>query len=213
MFEIVVPDIAVAAAFVAAGDLDADGDDDLAATGGVNSSIQILRNDGGGTFAKGQTLSAGGFASSLSLRDLTGDSLPDVIVTLQTTATLEVAVNQGNLSLASPIPYLVGVRPSATIGVDFDADGRYDIATEGDGSWVITNASDLRIPRGDGNGDGGRSAADAVAIMRELGEKRRQTAERVTAGAVTSAVGLDANGDGYVDSFDVAVLLRRLFPG
>ena len=77
--------------------------------------------------------------------------------------------------------------------------------------WVITNASDLRILRGDGNGDGRRSAADAVALMRELGEQRRQTAERVTSGTVISSVGLDANGDGYVDSFDVAILLRRIF--
>jgi hypothetical protein len=64
----------------------------------------------------------------LSLRDLTGDSLPDVIVTLQLAGTFAVAVNGGSRSLSLPVPFLVGTRPAGSIGADFDGDGRYDLA-------------------------------------------------------------------------------------
>lgn len=210
-FETSVPDFLVASAFIASGDFDADGADDLVATGGLNAMIRVLLNDGRGNFTDGPSVSAGGFVSAIALRDLTGDSLPDVMVTLQNASTVGVAVNSDGESLASPVELTVGFHPSGAFGADFDADGRYDLAVHGDGTWVVTNAGEAAAPRGDGNGDGNRTAADVVALFAELNDGRRQPAERARAGTFASSIGLDANGDGIVDPLDAPVLVRRLF--
>jgi hypothetical protein len=174
--------------------------------------IRVLLNDGHGVFREGPSVFAGGFVSAIALRDLTGDSRPDVMVTLQNASSVAVVVNQDGESLGSPTELTVGFHPSGTFGADFDGDGRYDLAVHGDGTWVITNLGNAAAERGDGNGDGSRTAADVVALYAELNDSRRQPAENAAAGSVASSVGLDANGDGTVDVLDAPVLVRGLFP-
>jgi hypothetical protein len=70
------------------------------------------------------------------------------------------------------------------------------------------------VIRGDGNGDGKVTAADAVSVMRELGDGNGSRIEevRVSGGTYAAAPGVDANGDGLVTAQDALAVAHRLFP-
>ena len=58
------------------------------------------------------------------------------------------------------------------------------------------------------------SAADAIAVMRELGDGSGTRIEEVQRGGIFAAApGVDANGDGVVTLQDALAVAHRLFPG
>lgn len=84
---------------IVAGDLDRDGDEDLAVTP-LAGSIALYTNDGSGAFAPSVTLELGGDLSPPLLADVTGDGLLDVVVAAhncdaQETSDIVLLANEG----------------------------------------------------------------------------------------------------------------------
>ena len=67
--------------------------------------------------------------------------------------------------------------------------------------------------RGDGNGDGVRSAADLVAVGAEVMDGDGFAVEAIGANEPHGAAGADANGDGRVDGQDRVAAAHRIFSG
>jgi hypothetical protein len=80
---------------------------------------------------------------------------------------------------------------------------------------VLTNIGATPVLRGDANGDQRVSVADAVAVMRELGDGNGTRIDdlRIGGGTYAAAPGVDANGDGQVTPQDALAVAHRLFPG
>ncbi len=141
---------------VACADLDADGDDDVIALGALDGRIGLFTNNGSGFFSDvGLTsglpiLSA---ASALAVADLTGDGLPELIVT-QVHHAVRVFQNTGALHF---VPHaLDGAFGSPTTSkavslADIDRDGDLDFYLA---TYTIPNAPSLlernRLLRNDG---------------------------------------------------------------
>ncbi|MGH7787555.1 MAG: FG-GAP repeat domain-containing protein [Candidatus Binatia bacterium] len=193
--------------FVSGGDVDADGHDDLIAAVGTGQ-MRLFYANGDGTFGPAVNLGASGLAASL--RDVTGDARPDVLIAKQVDNSVAIIPNAGNRAFGPSVTYPVGLRPVGIAAADFDADGRYDLLARGNTAWVLTNTADAANPRGDGNGDGTRSAADVTALATALARAPVQSVEDAAqAGGVST--GIDTDGDGSVDGRDLPLLIRRLF--
>jgi len=197
---------------VSISDFDLDGFDDVAFSDAMNSLVGIAINDGSGGFEAPKNVTTGRTQMSLATRDLSGDPRPDLIVSIQETATVQV------FECADDFPRVgsagTGNRPLATLSADFDGDGRYDIATLNDvPSTVATIVPSLAgnlHPRGDANRDSVASAADAVRIQQALhrGDGLRIESAAARAGATAS---LDANGDGILSRQDLVAQIVHVF--
>jgi autotransporter-associated beta strand protein len=108
-----------------AGDLDSDGDADLATIVG-GKSVAIVKNTGGGTFAAATAFPTGApKAKDLALADLDADNDLDLIV-LHTGGQLATHVNDGTATFATPTITKVGAGASALAIADFNGDGKLD---------------------------------------------------------------------------------------
>ena len=137
--------------------------------------------------------------------------LPDLIVTNQAGNSVSVFPNQGDRGFGSSVEMGVGRLPVAAIAADFDGDGRYDLAIGGDGVLVANNTSVGHAARADGNGDGRISAADLVTLARQLDSGPGSRVEDLRRRDPSATTGVDANGDGRVDTLDAAATIFRLF--
>ncbi|HMF43083.1 MAG TPA: VCBS repeat-containing protein, partial [Polyangia bacterium] len=123
---------------IAAGDLDGDGRLDLVVSSGTDEGdgfISVLRNLGGGTFSapvEFQTRSWVG--GSLALGDLNGDGSRDV-VTGDYSGTVVVLLNNGDATFTRASDYAAGVALGQVAIVDFDGNGKPDIAVA-DGAGI-----------------------------------------------------------------------------
>lgn len=218
-------------------DLNADGRPDLAIgdflAGIAAQTIKIFLTGADSLLTPlGRGLSAGTALSGIVARDFTGDALYDIIAVQQTANQVTLFRDRGEgrgfVSLAGDN---VSRQPINITVADFDGDGLYDAATgNGDPSAnnisVLTNcARDQDCPssstfpgaaalRGDGNGDFVVSAADLVAVTREVSDadsKRVEDIARPESTGYQASAGVDANGDGRVDPQDRTAVVRRLF--
>ncbi|MDX2165689.1 MAG: VCBS repeat-containing protein [Deltaproteobacteria bacterium] len=193
---------------VAVADADADGFDDVMAL--VGNQFRAFFGAADVAFTPGQRLNAAGL--TVSLRDVTGDRLPDAIVANQINNAVAVLANKGARTFASAVGYTVGLRPQEVVAGDFDRDGRYDLVARGSGTWALTNANDApAASAGDANGDGTLSAADLVPLAAALASAPTQAVERAAHLLETATTGIDFTGDGVVDQLDLPPLLRGLF--
>ncbi len=203
---------------LAVADFNRDTFDDVAVAGSRNSSVGLLYGDGSGGFSAGTPLSLGGEnASSLAARDVTGEGIPDILVTTagEVNSAL-VFVGDGAKSFQQAPAMAMSRGPASLVTADFLDDGRYDAAAScGQVSClpVLTNILATPVLRGDANGDTVVSVADAVAVMRELGDGNGTRIEDVKRGAYAAAPGVDANGDGWVTLQDTLAVAHRLFAG
>jgi hypothetical protein len=202
---------------LAVADFNRDGFDDVAAAGGqISRTVGVFYGNGQGGFDAGTTLSLTETPSSLAARDLTGDSIPDLVVTAGGEANSVVVFASSGANRTFQQAQSVGVSrgPDSVVTADFDGDGRYDAAASCSLVSclpVLTNILASPVLRGDANGDGIVSAADAVAVMRELGDGNGTRIEEVKGGNYAAAPGVDANGDGSVTPQDALAVAHRLF--
>jgi hypothetical protein len=202
-------------------DFDRDHHDDIAVVdGAAQSRVDVYFGTGQGSFGfPPRSLSlSGGNASALAARDINGDSKPDLLVSDDVSNAVAIFTSQGaNQHFTAADTVTVSRRPVSVAVADFDGDGRYDGAAAdafvGTVS-VLTNIVAPAVLRGDGNGDAVVSAADAVAVMRELADGNGTRIEEVTRGGTFAAApGVDANGDGVVTPQDALAVAYRLFAG
>jgi hypothetical protein len=121
---------------IALGDLDADGDLDVAFAP-FFGQIQLLSNDGTGKFGPGDLLSVGAIA--VAAGDLDGDGRTDLVAVDGNG--VEVFKNQGCCKLVGPVTYSVGQSIGSLALVDLDHDGLLDIASQGRTLTVLLNRS------------------------------------------------------------------------
>ncbi len=170
------PQVAAAGA-LAAGDMNGDGKQDLAAADYSNNKVVILLGHGDGTFAiaSGSPINVGGGPVSLAFGDFNADQKLDLAVANSADGTLSILLGNGDGTFtAGTLVRTDGLAPFA-IGVgDFNRDGKLDLAVQDFDSTAVSILL--------GNGDGTFAAA----------------ASPVGAAGPSLVVG-DFNGDGKLD--------------
>jgi VCBS repeat protein len=170
---------------VAIGDLNDDGNPDLAVTNEFSNTLSVLLGNGGG-FGTPTTYATGTSPGSVAIADLNEDGQLDVVVTNIDSASVSLFPGNGSGSLGTPATLAVGPLPlSVTVG-DLNGDGLPDLVTADAGS---TEVSVLLA-----NGRGGFDPA----------------ARFDTGSAAYSATIADLNGDGDVDLAVANIVVRSV---
>lgn len=123
------------AADVALGDLDADGDDDLAVLDDFYDDVLVFANDGAGHFVLAAAYGVGfDWPQALAIGDLDGDGDTDcAVVGGYAGGSLAVLRNDGFGAFGAPQSYPAGEQPSDVALADLDGDGDVDAAvTDGE---------------------------------------------------------------------------------
>lgn len=118
---------------LAVGDLDGDGDPDIA-TGDTLGIVRIARNDGRGRFATAATANGGRGLRSLVIADIDEDGRNDVVTANAAADTVSVLLGAPGGTFAEPLHVAVGRHPRNVLVSDMNGDGRLDI--------VATNLED-----------------------------------------------------------------------
>lgn len=169
-----------------AGDLDGDGDSDLAVPNEIPADVRVFLNDGTGQYGEFTTyaLPDGDWPSPSEGADLDNDGKTDIVVGNGRNDRLSVLMGDGAGSFSSLASYpTTGTEVRGVAVLDMDGDGWDDVATA---NRAAGNVSLFR-----GNGDG-TFAAPTTVEPGGIGE--------------TTLAPADANGDGildlYVGSYD-----------
>jgi VCBS repeat protein len=206
---------------VVAGDLDGDGDADLALTDGSQNSLHVLANLGAGVFGAPTTYGIGSQPGALVAADLDGDGKPDLAIAQYQTDAFAVLLNQGGATFAPPQSY-AGKRDAYSVTcADLDGDGARDLAfttsehplalavvlNQGNGAFhppldVVGHGHPLGLASGDLDGNGTIDLASVnlttVSFFENLGNGTPETAPSYGAGASPKLVthgDLDGDGD------------------
>jgi hypothetical protein len=134
------------------GDLDSDGDIDLAFSTWYPASINVFVNDGKGAFTAGPTFATGAEPRDIAIADFSGDGLSDIAAANQFyyplgNGTVSLHRNDGNggfvlhaaitMPAAGP-PYNGSAKPHFVELVDIDNDGDRDLVTSSKDSNILT---------------------------------------------------------------------------
>jgi hypothetical protein len=223
---------------VASGDLDVDGDEDLAvgAGGGAWSGLAILLNDGSGAFAAGQRIEFAAAPESLVVADFDLDRLPDLAVVLAD-GTIHALPNLGGGDFGPPAIVNSGQPAWGLIEADLDGDGRADLVARNpaakevlvligrggesfDAARFPVEGAPLALAAADADSDGLTDLAvgiesGEILILRNLGGSFSPAGSLSLGAASRSITPLDADGDGWMDLLAVfadrpaAVLLNE----
>ena len=146
-------DDAVRASDLAVTDLDGDEANDILTANYY--TIEILWNDGAGSFEERSSVPVERGTRHAAAGDLNGDGLSDIVTTNDRSNRAWVFINMGDRSFSDPVPYSVGSVPSVVRVIDIDNDGDLDVCTVNVGSGTITIL--------DNDGSGGLGSSTTVA--------------------------------------------------
>ena len=206
----------------AIGDVDADGDTDIAVTSG-GFTAAVLRNNGSGTFAAPQTLTIDTQSYDIGLRDLNGDGRADITVEGVNASVGRINVLLATATTAFTTAAPVPINNSGEMQfVDLNGDGKIDIATEsgkaaygnGNGTFAApftTTTATGFFPRyADLNKDGRPDFVTAVStgsstngvVKVRLNGGDGQFVDNVLATPPVTVTGPAAPGQSVVDDFN-----------
>ncbi len=174
--------------FVAVGDFNGDGFQDMAiAHQGGNVTVFLSRGDG--RFTAAAALTPGNSPSSIAVADLNGDGILDLAVTNYASNDVSIFLGKGDGTFIPISPtFPAGTNPWAITPIDFNGDGIPDLAV-GDTTGYLS----ILLGKGDGT---------FTALPNYFGPG--------PAGSIEAA---DFNGDGIPDlNFGGAVLLTQYGP-
>lgn len=219
---------------VAVGDFDRDADVDfavvsshLSGTNGLDR-VEVFVNQGNGTFAPGQVLQVGVNvdAAALVAADFDRDGDLDLAVTLKSSSTLLVLVNNGGTFAIGGSTAIGGVEPASMRAADLDGDGDVDVVVSnrdsntlsrmingGTGTFTLggtiaTGVEPRDLALEDFNGDGRTDIAVAAHDDRRVEVRLNQGAGAFGAAVnyvvpgnekPSGMVAADLEGDGDVD--------------
>ncbi len=209
---------------VSLGDLDGDGDLDMAVANRGTDDTSVLLNNGDGTFVSQNLYDAGDNSQSVALGDLDDDGDLDMAVANWRSDDVSVLFNNGNGTYAPQIPYSAGNGSFDVSLGDLDGDGDLDMAVANllsDDTSVLLNNSDgtfapqIRFAAGDSpeavslgdlDGDGlldiavANSRSDDISVLLNTGDGTFSAQTRYGAGDFPQSVSLgDLDGDGDLD--------------
>ena len=193
-------------------DLDADGDLDIATSGG-----SVLRNLGDGTFApamKHDVVSIEG--NDLTIADVDGDGLPELVVADGDTwvggsdpSGLAILPNLGSADFGPPALLALPFAPWRVTSADFDQDGDVDLLPAGIhfdlGGRLMLNRGDGTFPAPEHQGPG--PASSSLTSADEDGDG---DVDLVTSGAASLSVYWNEGNASFPTRVDVAVPAEAL---
>jgi hypothetical protein len=209
---------------LAAGDMDDDGVTDLVACcSSTTSTVQILRNNGTGTFGQPVAYTIASMPTCVTLADLNNDGFLDVATSNQSSS-VSVLLNNGDGTLGSAAKITVGMVQYWIVSSDVNDDGKMDLLTadnrkngvqvllgNGNGTFAAPKLYSAgtyacAVAVGDMNTDGikdvvmiNQASANIITFIGN-GDGTFQAPTLVTAGASHTALALaDFNLDGMTD--------------
>ncbi len=124
---------------LAAGDINGDHLGDIAASWfGQNQVFLCLTNSGGILGCSNNTYKVGTGPIGITLADLTGDNLLDVITANSGSNNISFLRGHGDYTLGPLTNYAVGKVPQSVAVADFDGNGRQDVAVANSGDGTVT---------------------------------------------------------------------------
>jgi hypothetical protein len=124
---------------VAIGDLNGDGQSDLAVANAGSNTVSVFMNDGIGNLVLAATPYATGTdPSSVAIGDLNGDGRLDLAVANAGSNTVSVLLGNVGGGFQSQTQYATGTDPSSVAIADLNGDGQLDLAVANAGSNNIT---------------------------------------------------------------------------
>jgi hypothetical protein len=199
---------------VRAGDLDGDGDADLAIVdcGVPGTDLVIAVNDGAGAFSVFSRSSANrvcaagsiGAPEGLAIVDVDADGAPDAVLTSHLDDQIRVLMNRGDLTFDPALAFGAGDEPVAAAVGDMDGDGRPDVVTADRKIGGVPSASVLinRTPSAcpeDLDGSGGVGFGDVLTVIGAWGPCGAPCPE-------------DLSGNGTVDFADILAVIAAWGP-
>ncbi len=130
---------------VSVGDLDNDGDLDLASPQ-FTELIAVYLNNGDATFGSARTIPLADFPGMIAIADLSGDGMLDLATVHNgvygSGKKISVLRGTGNARFAIAEAYTVGQGPIEIVAADLDKDGDLDLITSNNGGDDISNFAD-----------------------------------------------------------------------
>jgi Big-like domain-containing protein/VCBS repeat protein/FG-GAP repeat protein len=179
---------------IAVGDFNGDGKPDLAVCNGLDNTIDVLLNQGNGSFSVGSPIPVGSGPSAVTAGDFNHDGKLDLAVSNQSSNNVSVLLGTGDGTFMTPVTYAVGASPEFIVSTDLNHDGALDLAV------ANTNAGSISILSG--NGDGTFTPAPnlpsvLVPLMMVAADFNRDGSADLAVATNTSSVSvmLDAEGN------------------
>jgi hypothetical protein len=182
---------------VAVADLNGDGIPDLAVVEAYSSHnpgrVSVLLGNGDGTFQTQHTYAVSSYPVSVTVADLTGDGIPDLVVAnhgpYAQPGSVSVLLGKGDGTFQPQHTYAVGTDPVAVVVADLNGDGKPDIVV--------------------GNEGGPFKPANSVSVLLGNGTGTFESQQTFAVGNTLDSVAVaDLNGDG---SPDIVVTNRGSF--
>ncbi len=195
---------------IAVADVNGDGIPDVIITDASSSAggVRILLNDGHGGLAAEVSYASepasGSGPASVTVADINGDGLPDLITANGSDGTVSVLLNNGDGTFATPVSYPAGTYAVTVAVADLNGDGLPDLAVTDAGS------NSVQVLLNDGQGGFGAPlpqgvGAHPVALVLDDLNGDGKT-DIVVADRDDNTIGvLLGNGDG---SFEPAVFIK-----
>ena len=149
----VIYDAGVGPFSIAIGDLNGDGNPDLAVpdVGYGSGTVSVLLGNGDGSFQSAVNYGAGDGPSSVAIGDLNGGAKPDLAVTNSNSGNVSVLLGNGDGSFQIPLHYGASRAPSSVAIGDLNGDGNLDLAVANSGSdnvSILINTGQVIGPAG-----------------------------------------------------------------